>query len=163
MTAVALSALPGDARAWCFGASERLDEQSAGEACVALSRFLSEWTAHRADLRAAGDLLHDRFVVVAVDESVTGASGCSIDALMDEVCRIGDGIGVDFLDSSPVWYRGEDGEIRRVDREEFRRLASAGDVDARTRVFDLTVDRLDAVRSGRWEVEAGESWHARLL
>ncbi|MGI9038072.1 MAG: hypothetical protein ACR2GQ_04330 [Gemmatimonadota bacterium] len=163
MSSVALSALPGDARAWCFGASEGVEERSAAELRLALSRFLAEWTAHRAELRAAGDLLHDRFLVVAVDESVTGASGCSIDALMAEVGRMGDAAGVELLDSSPVWYRAADGGIRRVDREEFRRLASAGDVDERTKVFDLTVDRLESVRSGRWEVEAGESWHARLL
>jgi hypothetical protein len=163
VSVLSLSALAGEARTWCFGASERLAAPAADALREALSRFLSEWTAHRAELHAAGDLLLDRFLVVAVDESVTGASGCSIDALMAEVGRLGAAAGVDFLDSSPVWYRDDSGEIRRVERGEFRRLAEDGEVDVRTSVFDLTVDRLDSIRSGLWEVEAGESWHARLL
>lgn len=128
-----------------------------------VAAFLETWTAHRADLRAGFDWLHNRFLVVAVDESSTGASGCSIDALTSQIRRLEEDAGVELLDAGPVWYREPDGDVRRVTREEFRRLAAEGTVTATTPVFDLTVQALGAVQTGSWEVEAGRSWHARLL
>lgn len=164
MSHVALSELPGSARVWCFGASAAPSAKDAGARLRAsMAAFLERWTAHRAELRAGFDWLHDRFLVVAVDESRVGASGCSIDALTAEIRRLEGVVGAPLLDAAPVWYRGEGGDIRCVDRDEFRRLARRGEVGPHTMVFDLTVDELEALRTGAWEVEAGKSWHAGLL
>jgi hypothetical protein len=163
MSRVPLSALPGDARVWCFGASAPPSDEAVALLRGSMAEFLERWTAHRADLRAGFDWLHDRFLVVAVDETRVGASGCSIDALTGEIRRLEDVADVSLLDASPVWYREADDEIRRVDRDEFRRLAATDRVGPDTVVFDLTIDRLEAVRTGAWEVEAGRSWHAGLL
>lgn len=163
MSSVALDALPGDSRVWCFGASAALPDDTIAELRSAMDGFIERWTAHRAELRAGHDWLHDRFMVVAVDESQVGASGCSIDALTAEIRRLEGEAGVSLLDAAPVWYRDGEGEIRRVSRDEFRRLANEGRVGPGTVVFDLTVDRLDEVRTGTWEVEAERSWHSRLL
>lgn len=158
-----LAALPGDARVWCFGASEVPEADDADRLRVALERFIEGWTAHRADLRAACGWLHDRFLVVSVDESKTGASGCSIYALIAEIRRLESETEVQLLDAAPIWFRETDGTIRRVSRDQFRDLAESGDIGPDTTVFDLTVGRLDEVRTGAWEVAAGRSWHARLL
>ncbi len=163
MSFVPISSLPPDARIWCYGASARPADSALDKLRTELAAFLDTWTAHRADLRAGFDWLYDSFLVIAVDESTTGASGCSIDALTSEIRRLEREMGIDLLDAAPVWYRETSGEMRRVTREEFRRLAAEGSVTATTPVFDLTVERLEAVRSGGWEVEAGRSWHARLL
>ncbi len=156
-------ALPGHARVWCFGASSRPSDDALARMRESMSSFLAEWTAHRAQLRAAFDWLHDRFLVVAVDESDVEASGCSIDALTNQIRRLEELTGVTLLDSAPVWYRDSGGEIRRVDRREFRQRADRGEIGPETRVFDLTVETLEDVRTGAWEVEAGRSWHAALL
>jgi hypothetical protein len=163
MSHVALSTLPGDARVWCFGASDAPSEEAAQRLHAAMADFLERWTAHRAELRAGYVWLHDRFLVVAVDESRVGASGCSIDALTSEIRRLEGVAGVSLLDAAPVWYRDAGGAVRRVTRDEFRRLADEGRIGPDTIVFDLTVDRLEAIRTGAWEVEAGTSWHAGLL
>ncbi len=160
---VPISSLPPDARIWCYGASARPTDSSVDKLQTELAAFLDKWTAHRADLRAGFDWLHDGFLVIAVDESTTGASGCSIDALTSEIRRLEREAGIDLLDAASVWYRETSGDVRRVTREEFRRLAADGSVTESTPVFDLTVERLEVVRSGGWEVEAGRSWHARLL
>lgn len=155
--------LPGDSRVWCFGASSRPTHEAVDRLRTSMASFLSEWTAHRAELRAAFDWLHDRFLVVAVDESRVGASGCSIDALTGQIRRLEEMTGVTLLDAAPVWYRDATGEIRQVGRDTFRELADRGEIGPDTKVFDLTVGTLDEVRTGGWEVEAGRSWHAVLL
>ena len=163
MSLVETGALPGDARVWCFAASSRPTDEAVARLRESMAEFLSEWTAHRAQLRAGFDWLHDRFLVVAVDESRVGASGCSIDALTGQIRRLEEVTGVTLLDSAPVWYRDDAGEVRQVGRAGFRELAERGEIGPATRVFDLTVSTLEEVRTGGWEVEAGRSWHAALL
>jgi hypothetical protein len=43
------------------------------------SNFCIQWTAHGANLKAYGEVRHHRFIVMIVDETAAGASGCSID------------------------------------------------------------------------------------
>lgn len=163
MSLAPLASLPGDSRVWCFGASERPSDPAIAGLRASMEEFLQTWTAHRADLRAGFDWLHDRFLVIAVDESDVAASGCSIDALTGAVRSLEASADVTLLDAAPIWYRDEAGAIRQAGRDEFRRLAERGDVGPETAVFDITVQALEDVRTGAWEVEAGRSWHARLL
>lgn len=163
MSVVRLEALPDDARLWVFGADRGLERAEARRLAERMRTFLEEWTAHRRELRAAFDLLEDRFLVVAADESRAPASGCSIDALMRHLRSLEEELDVRLLDGARVWYRAAGRGIAGVDREEFRRLARAGQVDGRTNVFDLTLRRLGELRAARLEVAAEESWHARLL
>ncbi|GAG75631.1 unnamed protein product [marine sediment metagenome] len=163
MSLVPISSLPPEAKAWCFGVSALPSDADVDRLREEMEVFLDRWTAHRADLRAGLEWLSDGFLVIAVDESTTGTSGCSIDALTTEIRRLEQTLGVDLLDASPVWYRDSSGCVKRITREEFRQRAADGSITEDTRVFDLTVEHLDAIRSGDWEVEAGNSWHARLL
>ena len=128
-----------------------------------MAPFIERWTAHDADLTAGFSVAEDRFVLVAVDESAVSASGCSVDALLRQLAQVERALDVRLLDGRPIWYRDASGRIVSCDRDEFRRLAGEGAIDARTRVFDLTIERLGDWRSGQLEREASESWHGRLL
>lgn len=163
MSTSALDSLPDDARTWAFGIEPPLDTAPAARLLDRLGRFLETWTAHRQELRAGVDLRHGRFLFVAVDETRTGASGCSIDALLRELGELETELRVRITDAAPVWFRDGEGTIHAVERAEFRRRAERGEVDAETIVYDLTLTRLGDVREGLWEVPAGRAWHARLL
>lgn len=164
MSLTPIADLPGGSRAWIYGARPAPDPERADRLREATREFLEGWAAHRQALRAGMGWLHGRFLVVAVDESRAPASGCSIDALVDHLREMEEETGLTLLDASSVWYRDpHDDEIRTASRPEFRRLAEAGDVDGETTVFDLTAERLEEVRSGRWERPASASWHADFL
>ena len=157
--------LPDSSRTWVFGADRPPGPDAAAQVLDRMRAFLEDWTAHRRHLRAALDWRHERFLIVAVDESSAAASGCSVDDLMGLLAALEEETGLGLVDTAPVWFRDprEDGRVRTVDRSRFRELAEAGEVGPATVVFDLTVDSLEAVRSGRWEAPAGETWHASLL
>ena len=163
MSLVSFESLPDQARLWCFGASQRLDDHQTQRLQDSMADFVSEWTAHRRDLRAGFTLLHGHFLLVAVDESAAGASGCSIDALMGRLRSLGTALDLDFLDSMPVWFRNPSGGIRKVSRAEFTDMARRGEVSASTPVFDLTLAQLSDLRAGRLEAAAGDAWHHGLL
>ena len=71
-------------------------------------------------------------------------------------------LGLTLVDYGPVLYRDQ-GEVRRVPRDEFAELARRGAVTPETRVFDNTISQLAALRDGRWEVPASAAWHGRAF
>lgn len=163
MSVVSFQSLPDDSRLWCFGASRPPGGAETARLLDALHAFVERWTAHSRDLEA-GVAWHDqRFLLVAVDESDAGASGCSIDALSRQLRELESELGLDLLDSTPVWYRDGDGRVRSCSRVDFRTAAQRGDVGPDTPIFDLTLTRLRDFREGRFERAASTSWHRALL
>ena len=51
--------------------------------------FIEEWTAHGSDLKAGYEIRYKRFIVLALDQTQTSASGCSIDASVHFIQQIG--------------------------------------------------------------------------
>lgn len=163
MSAVAFDELPDSARLWVFGSDRSPSPTETAHLLDRMESFLEEWTAHDRSLRAGIDWREHRFLLVGLDEEEGEASGCSIDALYDQVRRLGEELGVEMLDSGRVWLEDSQGRIRCLDRSDFGRLADAGEVGPETVVFDLTADRVAEVREGQWRRPAGDSWHAELL
>ncbi|MFV1985714.1 MAG: hypothetical protein ACC682_00420 [Gemmatimonadota bacterium] len=158
-----ITALPDHARVWVFGATERLTDTQRTALDAHLSTFIRSWAAHGSQLLAAHDIVLDRFLVIAVDESLRGASGCSIDAMTRRLGELERELDVKLLDGALVWYRGRSGDIVSCERSEFKNRSEQGEIDAATRVFDPTIQTLGALRGGEFERPAGESWHAGLL
>lgn len=163
MSLIPFDALSDEARLWCFGASRSLDATQTVRLFDSMRSFLAEWTAHRQDLLAGFAWMHERFLLVGVDEYGAGASGCSIDALSGHLRAVGGELDLDLLDSMPVWFRDVSGHIRTVSRAEFTDLSQGGEVSASTPVFDLTLTRLADLHAGRLETAAGNAWHRGLL
>ena len=154
--------LPGQARLWVFASERPLSGRDRSALLARVDAFLSRWKAHGAPLAAGRMWLHDRFLAVAVDESVTPPSGCSIDALVHMLKELEAEIGSRLVDNTPVYYRSPRG-IERVSRSRFRKLADAGEVTLDTPVFNNTITRLEEFREGKWEGPARHSWQGRAF
>jgi hypothetical protein len=161
MSLVSIDTLPAGAKTWIFGASRDLDGATSAIRTT-MERFIDEWTAHGSDLPAAFEIVEDRFLVVAADESGQ-PGGCSIDRLFSLLRAFERDLGVAMLDSTQVFYRDSSGNVRSATRSEFRKLASTGDVTGETVVFDTSIDRLSAFREGNWCGPAAASWHGRAF
>jgi hypothetical protein len=158
-----LSIFPNEARLWVFGADRALTIAEADAVDRDLEPFVTAWVAHGTNLRAAHVIRENRFVLIAVDETAHGASGCSIDAMVRRLAEVGDLLGLSLVDGSLVWYRDRAGDIVSCDRASFRIRSEQGEIDDSTPVFDLTIQTLGDLRSDLLERPARESWHARLL
>jgi hypothetical protein len=162
MPHVAFESLPPKARAWVFGASAPLDDAGRTRLLAAVDEYLSQWRAHGEPLNCSRDFRDDRFLVIAVDEAATGASGCSIDGLFRTLQSLQITLGTTLVGGGPLFYRDREGQIVCVDRSGFLEKVREGAITADTTVFDLTVATVaDWLRS--FEKPAIESWHARLL
>jgi hypothetical protein len=162
MPRVAVQRLPDNARAWVFAAERRLSETQRDRLLTEVDQFLDGWTAHGVPLTSGRELRYEQFLLVGVDEAAAGASGCSIDALVRTIKRLGHELGISLIEHGPVFYREGDAVVR-VTRDDFAERAARGEVTRDTLVFDNTVTSIGQVRAGRWEARAGETWHARAF
>lgn len=149
--------LNDDSRIWIFGISPSLDAARGAQLLARVDRFLSGWAAHGEPITSDRDLIEGSFLVIAVDRR-SETSGCSIDRMFGLLQELERDLHVRILDSDRIFYRGGDGNVHAVTRAEFR---DSG--DPHTMVFDTLAERLDEIRSGRWERPAGDSWHRSLL
>ncbi len=152
-----INSLPDSSRIWLFGISPALDETKRARMLQQVDLFLAGWAAHNVPVTSAREILHDSFLLIAVDQQ-SETSGCSLDRMFALLRQLERDLGVAILDPNRVFVRHGDGQVGAITRDEFR--ASA---DPHTMVFDTLAERLGDVRSGRWERPAAESWHARLL
>ena len=162
MPRVLFDELPPVARVWIFGAERPLVEAERARVLDEVDAFIGQWAAHDVALTTARALRYDQFIFVAVDERAVGASGCSIDALVRRMKALQAELGVELVNHVPVLYR-DGAAIARVSRERFADLVESGSISQDTVVFDNTVTTVGAVRDGRWELPAANSWHGRAF
>lgn len=162
MPLVRLDQLPPAARVWVFASTRALDADAGARLLAEVDRFLVQWQAHGRPLTCARGWRDDHFLTVAVDERDAGASGCSIDGLYRSLRALESALDTRLIGGGEVFYRDAHGSVRAVTRAEFAELATRGVVTQITPVFDTTVATLGDWAE-RFEVPAGQGWHARLL
>jgi hypothetical protein len=153
--------VPPDAHLWIFAAERRLTAGERQALLGAVDGFLEGWAAHGVPLAAARELRYDQFLFVAVDESRTGASGCSIDAMTRVLAELERRLGVELVNHGPVLYRAGE-RIVRVDRAAFADRVRRGEAAPDTIVFNNTLSRVGDL-DRNWEVAARDSWHGRAF
>lgn len=158
--------LPATTRLWVFTSPVPLDTALIHPA---LQTFVQSWTAHRQDLRASGALYQGYFILLAVDESQTAASGCSIDKATHFVQDLGQSLNLNFLEKRRYFYRNGDQPvhavdsqtIHAVDHQTMQAAVQDGRVTPTTLVADTLVSKVGDL--DRLWLPFGESWHHRLF
>ncbi|SDL40513.1 ABC transporter ATPase [Kriegella aquimaris] len=153
--------LPDTSRVWIFQASRSFSPEELIEVEQELNGFIEQWTAHGADLKAGYTIRYNRFIILALDQSMAAASGCSIDASVHFIQQLEKRYNVELLDKMNVSYK--QGEfVAYKPLADFRKMAKQKAVSANTVVFNnLVATKAEYLEN--WEVPASESWHARFM
>jgi len=103
----------------------------------------------------------ERFIILALDQTDTAASGCSIDASVHFIQHLEKKYKVELLDKMNVSYK--QGEfIAYKPLIEFKKMAKQRAVSLNTVVFNNLVTNKGEYLE-HWEVPASESWHSRFM
>ncbi len=153
--------LPPTTRVWIYQAAQAFSETDIPQLKKELSQFAERWASHSRQLRAYGDVLFDRFIILMVDESQVGASGCSIDSSVNYLRQLGEAYKLDLFDRMTfAWL--ENGEVKTAKSDEFPALFSEGKITYETLVFDNLVNN-KADFEEKWLKPLGQSWHKRFV
>lgn len=153
--------LPPHARLWIYQASRSLTKAEQTEIKPLLERFATEWSSHGKGLQASAELLYDRFLVLANNESEAAASGCSIDASVKFVRELEQRYQVSFFDRTKLAFLQE-GQLQLVSMGEMKSKVAAGDISKDSLYFDTLVNNYQDLASF-WPRPAGDSWLARYF
>lgn len=162
MPVVPFENLPDASRVWVFGADRPLSEQGATALIEGLKEPLANWQAHGAPVTVGSQLRDERFLVIAVDQSNAGATGCSIDGLFRVLQGLEAKVGASLVGGGRVFYRDSHAAVQSTTRDQIPALVQSGAITKDTVVFDTSLTDLGAFRAG-FEKRAKESWIAPLM
>lgn len=156
-----LIALSDESRVWLYQADRVLSDQEKDEMKVAIFDFVKHWTAHSKELLAYGNIFHNRILALFVDETLMGASGCSIDTSVKFVTQLGAHFKVDFFNRMLFSYLKDD-IIYTVTQAELKAFYANGAINDSTLMFDnLVKNKGDFLNS--WLKPLEECWVKRFV
>ena len=159
---VPFKSLPKNSRIWIFPSSEEIDFKKKGKIKERLIKFISDWTSHNKNLQASFELPYNRFIVVALNENLQNASGCSIDALMNLIQIFEKKFNLILLDRMNVLYRDKTKKIEYATLKDFVKMVKSKSINSTTTVFNnLVINKEEYLNL--WEVPAINSWHSRYF
>jgi hypothetical protein len=160
-TKLGLEALPDSARIWIYQSNRALTANEGVQLETAANQFVSGWNAHGQQLSAGFEFLHNHFLILAVDESIHGASGCSIDSSVALIRQLNAVFQIDFLDRTKVAML-ENGQVELLDLSEIKNAVATGKLTPESKVFNNLLRTLGEFRN-KWVVSALETWLKRYF
>ena len=158
---VDFNTLSEESRVWIYQANRSFSDEEILAIEAKISTFIEAWTAHGKDLQAGFKIIYKRFIVLALDQDLNAATGCSIDASVHFMQQLEKEYAVDLMDKMNVSYK--QGEfIAHKSLIDFKKMAKQKAVSKNTIVFNNLVHNI-AEFNENWEVPASESWHSRFL
>ncbi|MGB0862223.1 MAG: hypothetical protein ACPGXZ_04860 [Saprospiraceae bacterium] len=154
--------LADTSRVWIYQSNQAFSAAQAQEIQLKIKAFCKSWVSHSNQLKADGALVHNRFVVLSVDESQAGASGCSIDKSVHFIKGIEQTFGVNMFDRMLFAYQNQAGEVKTASSMQFSELYKDGLINDDTLVFDNLV-KTKADFQQKWLKPLKDSWHARFV
>jgi hypothetical protein len=144
-----------DSRVWLYQTDRALNENEISLIQSKLSVFVKEWAAHGNKLWANADVINPYFIAIAVDDSLTPPSGCSIDASVKELQGLGKVLNIDFFTRMKVTYEYE-GDVTQIP------FADLSNLENSTLIYDTLISNLGDLRKN-FPVKLEKSSFAHLV
>lgn len=97
-----LSHLSPSSKVWVYKSNRELAPAEQAFIREELDLFIPQWASHGNQLFGGAEVLENWFVVLAVDETKSMASGCSIDTSVQFMKAVGKELNVDFFNRMQV-------------------------------------------------------------
>lgn len=153
--------LPEESKIWIYQSNRKFSDDEMTEIEHDLKTFIENWAAHGTGLEASYLLKYNRFIILAVNQEVQQATGCSIDSSVGFIQDLEQKYQVDLLDKMNVTFKNGE-HIAHKSLIDFKRMAKEKAVTENTIVFNNLVNTIEEFNEN-WEVPAGDSWHSRFF
>jgi hypothetical protein len=148
-------------RVWIYQSDRKFTSTEETEILNKLAAFTNQWKAHGNELLAKAEIRYGFFIILTVDESQAGVTGCSIDSSVHLIKEIEQEYHIDLFNRFNIAYK-VNGEVVVNSKEDFETLVNIKQVTPETIVFNNMVQNLDELES-KWEVPFQNSWHSTVF
>lgn len=126
-----------------------------------LAEFTQQWTAHNQQLKAKGEILHHRFIILMVDETQEEASGCSIDKSVHFLQEIEKQLGISLFNRQLVSIKDGE-EVKTFTLNAIKTEFANNNITANSLVFNTLVTTKQQFDT-EWELPISQTWVNRFL
>jgi hypothetical protein len=158
---VPFESLAPTSRLWIYQADRKFSSEEKAIIESKLKLFTDEWAAHGQALRSSFQIAYDQFIILAADEAVQSASGCSIDDSVRFVQEIGSQLEVDFFNRNLIAFKEASG-IRLIRLTELKQKLAEGVWSANSLMFNNLVSQKSALETD-WVIPSSSSWLSRYI
>ncbi len=92
-----LDQMKDNSRVWIYTANRAFTESESKQIQDAFHKFTSGWMSHGKEVKGSYEIRHDRFIVVAADDSEI-PSGCSVDSMFAIIKQLEQELNAGLLD-----------------------------------------------------------------
>lgn len=152
---IEFSQLPPSARIWIYQSNRFLSAEEVTKIKSEAINFVEQWTAHQQTLKAGFEILHNLFLILAVDENHNDASGCSIDKSVHFMQHIAKEYNLDLFNRLNVVYRNN-GKLNLI---HFSKLLTdiKNNDPAQIFIFNNLISSKNQMQT-EWEIPLEKSW-----
>lgn len=148
-------------RVWVYQSNRKFTAKEENEILATLAAFTNQWKAHGNELLAKAEIRYGFFIIIIVDESKAGVTGCSIDSSVRLIKEIEQQFNVDLFNRFNMAYK-VNGEVVVNSKEDFETLLDIKQITPETIVFNNMVQTLQELET-KWELAFKDSWHASVF
>ena len=152
--------LPDSARIWVYQASRALNSQEIELISGTLIKSCQNWEAHGAPLQASFEIRYNQVIIIAVNEAMNEASGCSIDASTRWFKSLGESLQVDFFSRDVAVIRDE--HVHLLPLGQLKAAVQAGELTPSDEIITPLLQTLGQYRSN-WSSKAENSYLKRYF
>ena len=153
--------LPEESKIWIYQSNRKFSDAEFASIEEDVKVFLDRWETHGTSLESSYQMKYNRFIILAVNQEVQAASGCSIDKSVGFIQSLEQKYNVDLLDKMNVTFKNGE-HIAHKSLIDFKKMAKEKAVTENTIVFNNLINTVLEFKES-WEVPAMDSWHSRFF
>lgn len=131
--------LSSTSRIWLYSSSRPFSEGEQGLIRASLKTFCEGWGTHGKGMHTSFEILHEQLLVLAVDESQLGASGCSIDGSVRALRELEQSLGLNFVDQGKLTLKTSEGTLRVFSGLAIKSKIVAGEISSDLEVLQSNI------------------------
>lgn len=149
--------MPAHSRIWVYQADRKFSPEELDWISPRLKAFCEQWNTHGSLMPTSFTIKFGQVIVLAVDESQLGASGCSIDSSVRTLREIQEQLHVNILDQGKVGFLQSEEHLEVSPFLGLKSKVSEGILTADSIVLNPVVQRKSDLEQN-WLIAAKDSW-----
>ncbi len=141
---------------WIYQADRIISENEQQEMTGHLIPFIEDWTSHNNTLNASFTFKYNYFLIIAVDNTYSIASGCSIDQSVQFIKFLGKKYAIDFFNRLNI-LTYSNGSLLMYDYSILKEKITNSDLPSDFKIFNNLIE-LKSSLDDYWLINIENSW-----
>lgn len=153
--------MPENSRVWVYQADHKFSDIEQKTVRDRMTRFCEGWNTHGNLMPTSFELVENQILILAVDESNLGASGCSIDSSVRTLRELENLLQTNLTDQGKISLKKPSGELKVIPGLGVKARVTSGEIDLETEVINPMI-RIKADLKNLWQ-PVRNSWLNRYF